>query len=353
MRQVCEGMQAAADRGVVHRDLKPSNILIDACGKARVADFGLARGPDSTGNLSQSGDLMGTPYYMAPEQAEDPRSVDTRADIYSFGATFYHALTGVPPFKGETMFSILYKHKTEPLISPKARNPDLSERVNDLLERCLAKAPADRFPSFADMLKHLQPGVSSPWLVSDDEELTAYLTRYQSRRASYLSERRSWEEDLDVYTFPRGQVLRIIRGDIVAQPVDVIVSSDTCNLTMDAGVSAAIRRAGGPEIEQQATRQKPVRPGRAAVTSGGYLPVRLIFHGVTVGFIKNQLVRPSRDLIAEIMSSCFYHADSHAVGSIAFPLLRHGGTEISHGCLLRYDVSVSRPDVLTGPYVGA
>jgi serine/threonine protein kinase len=324
MQQVCEGMGAAADRGVIHRDLKPSNILIDARGQARVADFGLARGPEASGDLSGIGDVMGTPYYMAPEQAEDPRSVDARADIYSFGATFYHALTGRPPFEGKTMFSILYKHKTEPLVAPKARSPDLSERVNDLLERCLAKTPADRFPSFAEMLKHLQPGVSSPWLVSDDKELTTYLARYQSRRESYLSERKTWEKDLDVYTFPRGQVLRIRRGDIVTQRVDALVSSDTGYLGMNGGVSAAIGRAGGPEIVQQSKCQRPVRPGRAAVTSGGNLAARLVFHGVTVGFVEEKLVRPSRDLIAEIMASCFYHADSHDVQSIAIPLLGTG-----------------------------
>jgi serine/threonine protein kinase len=324
MRQVCEGMAAAADRGVIHRDLKPSNILIDTQGRARLVDFGLARGPEPTGNLSRTGDMMGTPYYMAPEQAEDPRGVDTRADIYSFGATFYHALCGRPPFEGETMFSILYKHKAEPLVSPRARKRDLSERVNDLLERCLAKAPADRFASFAEMLKHLQPGVSSPWLVSDDTELAAYLSRYRSRRAAYLAERQVWEEDLDVYTFPRGQILRIRRGDIVAQDVDALVSSDDCDLTMGGGASAAIRRAAGAEMVWQAQSQRPVRPGRAAVTSGGDLPARLIFHGVTVGFIEDQLVRPSRDLIVEIMASCFYHADSHAVASIAFPLLGTG-----------------------------
>jgi O-acetyl-ADP-ribose deacetylase (regulator of RNase III) len=290
-----------------------------------VADFGLARGPESTSNLSRSGDVMGTPYYMAPEQAEDPRSVGTRADIYSFGATFYHALTGRPPYEGATTFSILYKHKTEPLISPRARRPDLSGRINDLLERCLAKAPADRFPSFTEVLKHLQPGPSSPWLISEDKELSAYLTRYQSRREFYLNERKTWEKDLDVYTFPRGQELRIRWGDIVAQQVDAVVGSDTSHLLMDGGVSAAILQAGGPEIIQEARRQAPIRPGRAAVTSGGDLAARLIFHGVTVGFVEKQLVRPSRDLIAEIMASCFYHADSHNVASIAFPLLGTGG----------------------------
>jgi len=74
-------MEAAADQGVIHRDLKPSNILVDTRGQARVADFGLARGPEPTGHLSRTGEVMGTAHYMAPEQAEDPRSVDTRADI--------------------------------------------------------------------------------------------------------------------------------------------------------------------------------------------------------------------------------------------------------------------------------
>src|SRR5262249_54323603 len=94
MEQVGQGMLAAAEEQIIHRDLKPSNILIDRHGRALVADFGLARGPRTVSDLSRSGDVLGTPSYMAPEQAEDPRSADTRADIYSFGATFYHALTG-------------------------------------------------------------------------------------------------------------------------------------------------------------------------------------------------------------------------------------------------------------------
>src|SRR5262249_17282631 len=159
--------------------------------------------------------VMGTPYYMAPEQAEDPHGVDTRADIYSFGATFYHALTGRPPFEGQTAFSVLYMHKTEPLVSPRARRPELSERTTELLERCLAKAPSDRFASFAEILKHLRPAQDrlSPWAASEDTELAAYLARYRARREFYLADREAWNEDLDSYSFPRGQVLRIIRGD--------------------------------------------------------------------------------------------------------------------------------------------
>src|SRR6202011_67497 len=99
-RQVCEGMRVAAEQRIVHRDLKPANILLDERDNVRVSDFGLARSIQGE-QLTQTDSVMGTPYYMAPEQAEDPRGVDTRTDVYSFGATFYHVLTGQPPFRGE------------------------------------------------------------------------------------------------------------------------------------------------------------------------------------------------------------------------------------------------------------
>lgn len=337
MQHACEGMLAAAQHGIVHRDLKPSNLLIDLQGCARIADFGLARGPATGGDtLSQTGHIMGTAYYMAPEQAEDPRNVDVRADIYSFGATFYHALTGQPPFTGATEFAILYKHKTEPLVSPRARRPELSPHISDLLERCLAKAPADRFSSFAEILQHLRPaaGAPSPWVISDDADLASYLARYQARRAGYLGEAQKWNEELDAYTFPRGQVLRLVRGDLVAQPVDAIVSSDTCYLEMDSGVSMAIALAAGTAIRATIRHLTPVRAGRALVTPGGNLAARLVLHGVTAGYVDGQLVWPSRDLIAEIMASCFYHADSHEVRSIAFPLLGTGGQGFPRGVCL-------------------
>jgi O-acetyl-ADP-ribose deacetylase (regulator of RNase III)/tRNA A-37 threonylcarbamoyl transferase component Bud32 len=326
MRQTCEGMAAAAEQGIIHRDLKPSNLLIDDRRRARVADFGLARGPAALAGLSQSSCVMGTPHYMAPEQAEDPSGVDTRADVYSFGATFYHALTGRPPFEGATAFSVLYKHKTEPLVSPRSRNPALSPRASDILERCLAKSPADRFGSFAEVLRQLRPtaDATSPWSADDDPELAAYLARYRSRRDAYLAGQGPWNVEIDGYEFPCGQHLRIVRGDLVAQPAEALVSSDTCDLCMDGGVSWALSRAAGPSVAAEAARLAPVRAGRAAVTSAGKLAARFLFHGVTIGVVDGQVVRPSRDLIAEILASCFYHADSHGVRSLAVPLLGTG-----------------------------
>lgn len=335
MRDVCAGMMLAAGEGIIHRDLKPSNILIDKRNQARVADFGLARNPRKTGDASVVGNVLGTPQYMAPEQAEDPLGVDTRADIYSFGATFYHVLTGFPPFSGKTPFSILFKHKTEPLVSPKARFSAISERVNAILERCLAKSPADRFQSFAMLLRQLESSANekSPWNDTDEDDLAPYLAQYQARRDSYFAEPRSTSLS-DTYQFPDGRSIRILVGDIVAQEVDAIVSSDGGFLQMTEGVARSIKDAAGEQIQAEAKRFAPVRPGRAIVTSGGALKARFVFHGITMGFSGDRLFLPSPDIISEILASCFYHADTLDVASIAFPLLGTGAGGFPQGVCL-------------------
>jgi serine/threonine protein kinase len=328
MRQVCEGMRVASEQRIVHRDLKPANILIDEQDKARISDFGLARSVFGI-QLTQTKVFMGTPHYMAPEQAEDPRTVDTRTDIYSFGATFYHALTGHPPFEGATLFTILLKHKTEPLISPKARNPSLSTRTTECIERCLAKSPHERFPTFEAVLASIDspPSGISPWDAEEDVYLFPYMERYRARREIYLSHRHRIQlTKPDVYEFPAQRRIEIRYGDLVKQHVDAVVSSDNDRLTMGGGVSESLARAAGPGLYQEAQRFIPVRPGKAVVTTAGALPARFVFHAVTMGFEWNNVawVRPSRDLITELMHSCFYQADTLHVKTLAFPLLGTG-----------------------------
>jgi eukaryotic-like serine/threonine-protein kinase len=328
MRQVCEGMRVASEQRIVHRDLKPANILIDEQDKARISDFGLARSVFGI-QLTQAKVFMGTPHYMAPEQAEDPRTVDTRTDIYSFGATFYHVLTGRPPFEGETLFTILFKHKTEPLISPQARNPSLSTRTTECIERCLAKSPYERFPTFEAVLATIAPLPSgiSPWDAEEDLNLLPYMERYRPRREIYLSHRhRILLKKPDVYEFPAERRIVIQYGNIVKQSVDAVVSSDDDMLTMGGGVSESLARAAGPGLAHEAQRFVPVRPGRAVVTSAGALPARFVFHAVTMGGKWNNAawVRPSRDLITELMHSCFYQADTLQIKTLAFPLLGTG-----------------------------
>jgi len=333
MTQVCRGMQHAADCGIVHRDLKPSNILIDQKDQARVADFGLARNPQSC-RLTFGGGPMGTPDYMAPEQAKNPGSVDTRADIYSFGATFYHVLTGGAPFEGKTPFAVMSKHESEPLVSPLIRMPNLNTRTSELIERCLVKSPADRFSRFSEVLDQLLRVLTrDPRQSDDDRELSPLFATFASRRDAYLQSRNDGNE-LDSFVLPAGQVVRILRGTIIEQQVDAIVSMSDDRLSMGGDVSM-IAVAGGPELRQRAKELAPVRPGRAVITTGGNLPSRFVIHGVVFGchdnsgIRSNKWVMPSRDLIAEVVSSCLYEADNHRLLSIAFPLSAKGALSIA------------------------
>lgn len=338
MRQVCDGMRVAAEQRIVHRDLKPANILIDNHENVRVSDFGLARSVVDS-SLTQTKLIMGTPYYMAPEQAEDPRSVDTRADIYSFGATFYHVLTGRPPFDGETPFAILFKHKAEPLISPQARNPSLSTRTSECIERCLAKSPSERFPSLETVLAAVDPPAPgiSPWEGGDDAALFPYIERYRERRRVYLSRERNLLKEPDVYEFPAQRRILVQYGNLVEQRVDPLVSPDDEMLSMGGGVSESLARAAGPSLAQETEKFVPVRLGRALVTSAGALPARFVFHAVTIGREwekETWKVGPTRDLITELMQSCFYHADSLHVRTLAFPLLGTGAGRLPRDVIL-------------------
>jgi len=141
----------------------PGNIILDADGTARITDLGLAKetATDVTG-LTRSGASLGTPYYMSPEQINSARDVDFRADIYSLGATLYHMVCGTVPYTGTT-FEVMTKQVRQPLPSPKIHNPELPDALCDVLRKMMAKAPADRYGSYADLkadLKALLEGKS-------------------------------------------------------------------------------------------------------------------------------------------------------------------------------------------------
>jgi serine/threonine protein kinase len=154
---VAKALAYAHDRGVVHRDIKPSNILIDERGEVLLTDFGIAKmveGSQST-QLTAAGSVLGTPAYMAPEQAQG-KAVDGRSDIYSLGVVLYELLTGRPPYEAETPFAVVLMHINDPLPPPRSANPDISEPLERVVLKAMAKDPDQRFETAGAMAEALQ-----------------------------------------------------------------------------------------------------------------------------------------------------------------------------------------------------
>ena len=151
LQEVAWALGYAHQRGVIHRDVKPDNIMVErATDRALVTDFGIALGTRDTN--SADGQVIGTARYMSPEQAcGEP--VDARSDLYSLGATFFFALTGRAPFEGATLPAILAKQVAEPAPLALTIRPEIPPKVSALIDRCLQKAPADRFQTGDDLAR--------------------------------------------------------------------------------------------------------------------------------------------------------------------------------------------------------
>ncbi len=143
-REVARGLSAAHAQGVVHRDIKPENILVSENGEVRLGDFGIALDPDASGASPAKDLLVGTPYYLSPEQAEGKKS-DARSDLYSLGVTLYSMVTGRVPFTGPSVAAVLYKHVHEAPRRPSASARDLPPYFEDVILRLMKKKPADRY----------------------------------------------------------------------------------------------------------------------------------------------------------------------------------------------------------------
>jgi len=180
-RQVAVALDHAWQRGVIHRDIKPGNILIDEAGNVKLTDMGLAKGPADL-TLTRDGATVGTPQYISPEQARNPHDVDVRTDLYSLGATLYHMVTGVPPFRGDTMAELITNVLHELPVSPKAINSALSDGMSLVIRKLLAKdltvryqAPRDLLDDLDRLEKSLPPQIDAQRLSAGEGERWRWL----------------------------------------------------------------------------------------------------------------------------------------------------------------------------------
>lgn len=156
IRQVAEAMAYAHQHGVIHRDLKPQNILITTDGHPKVTDFGLAKSVEGDSNITASGQILGTPSYMPPEQAAGNISeIGPLSDVYSLGAVLYCLLTGRPPFQSSNVLETLKQVLTTEPVSPRLLNPAVDRDLETICLKCLEKQPARRLKSAQDLAEEL------------------------------------------------------------------------------------------------------------------------------------------------------------------------------------------------------
>jgi serine/threonine-protein kinase len=155
--QIARALEHAQGRQLIHRDIKPANIVLTTEGIAKLADLGLAR--QTVGDVwaqEEKGLVIGTPFYIAPEQIRGRQDIDSRADIYSLGATLYHMVTGRPPFPGTEVDPVLTAHLKEELTPPDHLNTTLSAGLGEVVEFMMAKDPDHRYPSARDLIMDLE-----------------------------------------------------------------------------------------------------------------------------------------------------------------------------------------------------
>src|SRR3954463_15464412 len=153
--QIARGLSFAHQQGLVHRDVKPQNVLLNGDGQAKVTDFGIARSLDVKHGMTQTGTVLGTSDYIAPEQAQGQR-VDEHTDIYSLGVVLYELLTGELPFSGDNFVAVAMQHINDPPPRVSDRRPEVPPRVDAAVARALAKRPEDRFATMEELGRELE-----------------------------------------------------------------------------------------------------------------------------------------------------------------------------------------------------
>ncbi len=248
LRQVTAALCKASAEGIVHRDIKPENIMLAKSGEVKVADFGLARVVGDGGtNFTQIGVTMGTPLYMSPEQIEG-RELDSRSDIYSLGCTVYHMLAGKPPFTGDTPLAVAVQHLNQPPPPLADGRPGIPPRLAQLVERMMAKKPADRFIDPPALLNELHSvvaeGAEQGWATRPDYTSLAEILQAADQRSAATTRLDELMKNTAVARAKRVSFRRLVAALLACLLLGVAIAALTRPASLLAGA-----QSGPPQLD--------------------------------------------------------------------------------------------------------
>jgi len=194
IKKVLSAINFAHKHDIIHRDIKPHNIMLTREGEVKVTDFGIARAGVST--MTQTGTVLGTAHYLSPEQARG-QDVGVTSDIYSVGVVLYEMTTGKVPFDGENPVAIALKHVHEIPVRPRELNPDISEDLQTIIAKAMAKNPESRYQSAAEMrndIMRLMEGMPIVALAPDEQETLVMAPPSKTARATQVKRPTTYQE---------------------------------------------------------------------------------------------------------------------------------------------------------------
>jgi serine/threonine protein kinase len=276
-RQILNAARFAHRKGIIHRDLKPQNVLIDDEGRARVADFGIARGGENS-DITATGSVMGTAQYLSPEQAQG-KPTTPRSDIYSIGVILYEALTGRVPFEGDSAVAVALKQVSEAPRRPSAINPDVPPALDAVVMRALAKDPDARFKDADAFLKALDAAERAPD-TPRPQDTAAYAAVSPEGETDIPSdedeEYEEWEDDQRRRRLRRWIIIALLACGVAAlvayaltRPSQVSIpdvigqTSDQASRVLDSkGFEVAIKAVPSGAPRDQVVEQDPIPTDR-------------------------------------------------------------------------------------------
>ncbi len=179
VRDIAEALKYAWEHfKIIHRDIKPDNIMLEQNDNAILMDMGISKTVNENTMLTMTGVVIGTPYYISPEQASADRSLDFRSDMYSLGATLYHTTTGYLPFNTKNPMSLLAMHKTQEVESPKLRNPQLSDSCSNLILKTMEKEPDNRYQTWDEFISDIDA-------ILNDEKLNITIESVKAKKTLF------------------------------------------------------------------------------------------------------------------------------------------------------------------------